>query len=139
METGYAEAVATLLGVTDGSASLYFSNGGGIIGAGEKPEPNAAARKLVAKAAEFESALSVAKDFPLPQRAHTRFYIVTRTGVLTAEAMENDLGSGRHGLSPLFHAAHKLITEIRLTEPAPGKALGVGTMVAAAKMPSTSE
>src|SRR5437868_3065405 len=51
METGYPEAVATLVAVMDGSASLYFSNGGGIIGARENPEPNAAARKLVEKAA----------------------------------------------------------------------------------------
>ena len=56
METGYPEAVATLAAVMDGSASLYFSNGGGIIGGGETPGPNAAARKLVAQAAEFESA-----------------------------------------------------------------------------------
>ena len=35
METGYPEAVATLVSVADGSSSLYYSNGGGIIGAGE--------------------------------------------------------------------------------------------------------
>jgi hypothetical protein len=29
METGYPEAVATLVGVVDGTSSLYFSNGGG--------------------------------------------------------------------------------------------------------------
>jgi len=29
METGYTQAVATLVGVVDGSVSLYFSNGGG--------------------------------------------------------------------------------------------------------------
>ena len=34
METGYSEAVATLVGVVDGTTSLYFSNGGGVIGAG---------------------------------------------------------------------------------------------------------
>jgi hypothetical protein len=34
METAYPEAVATLIAVADGSSSLYFSNGGGFIGAG---------------------------------------------------------------------------------------------------------
>jgi hypothetical protein len=34
METGYPGAVATLVGVADGASSLYFSNGGGFIGAG---------------------------------------------------------------------------------------------------------
>src|SRR6185369_7348979 len=96
METGYPEAVATLAAVVDGSASLYFSNGGGIIGGGEKPGPNAAARKLVAQAAKFEAACALATEFPLPQKAHTRFYIITQSGVLTAEAREENLGKGEH-------------------------------------------
>ena len=102
METGYPEAVATLAAVMDGSASLYFSNGGGIIGGGEKPGPNAAARKLVAQAAGFESACALATEFPLPQQAHTRFYIITPSGVLTAEARENNLGKGEH---PMFRSS----------------------------------
>ena len=116
METGYTEAVATLVAVMDGSASLYFSNGGGIIVAGENPEPNAAARKLVAKAAEFQRGCTLTKEFPLSPRAHTRFYIMTPQGVLTSEAKEDDLGNGRHRMSPLFHTAHELITQIRLAE-----------------------
>jgi hypothetical protein len=39
METGYPEAVATLVAVVDGTSSLYFSNGGGLLGAGEVPRP----------------------------------------------------------------------------------------------------
>ena len=34
METGYPEAVASLVVIADGTVSLYFSNGGGIIGVG---------------------------------------------------------------------------------------------------------
>jgi hypothetical protein len=116
METGYPEAIATLVAVMDGSASLYFSNGGGIIGAGGNPEPNAAARKLVAKASEFKSVCAATTVFPLPQKAHTRFYIITPNGVLTSEAKEVDLGNNRHRMSPLFHTAHELITQIRLKE-----------------------
>ena len=80
METGYPEAVATLVAVIDGSASLYFGNGGGIIGAGESPEPNAAARRVVAKAADFRGACTLTNEFPLPQKAYTRFYIITPKG-----------------------------------------------------------
>jgi hypothetical protein len=116
METGYPEAVATLVAVIDGSASLYFSNGGGIIGAGESPEPNAAARRVVAQAADFRAACTLTNEFPLPQKAYTRFYIITPKGILTSEAKEDDLGNGRHGMSPLFHTAHWLITQMRLTE-----------------------
>jgi hypothetical protein len=34
MEIAYPEAVATLVGVVDGTSSLYFGHGGGFIGAG---------------------------------------------------------------------------------------------------------
>jgi len=116
METGYPGAVATLVAVMDGSASLYISNGGGIIGAGESPEPNAAARRVVAKAADFRAACTLTKEFPLPQNAHTRFYIITPRGILTSEGKEDDLGNGQHRMSSLFHAAHELITQMRLAE-----------------------
>jgi hypothetical protein len=116
METGYPEAVATLVAVMDGSASLYFSNGGGIIGAGQSSAPNAAARMVVAKAADFRAACTLTNEFPLPQKAYTRFYIITPNGILTTEAKEDDLGNGRHWMSPLFRAAHELITLMRLAE-----------------------
>jgi len=35
METGYPEAVASLVCIADGTTSLYLSSGGGVIGAGE--------------------------------------------------------------------------------------------------------
>jgi len=56
------------------------------------------------------------QEFPLPQKARTRFYLITPKGVLTTEAKEDDLGNGRHPISPLFHTAHELITQIRLNE-----------------------
>lgn len=116
METGYEKAVATLVAVTDGTASLYFSNGGGILGAGANPGPAAAARELVAKSAEFLSSCTRTEQFPLPRRTYTRFYIITPIGVFTKEVKEDDLGSNRHQMSPLFHAAHKLIAQIRQRE-----------------------
>jgi len=116
METGYPEAVVTLVALSDGTASLYFSNGGGIIGAGQHERPATAARSLVAFAAHNLGHLSKATDFPLPRPSHTRFYALTETGVLTAEVVETDLGENRHVLSPLFHAAHALIAEMREIE-----------------------
>ena len=41
---------------------------------------------------------------------------VTGGGVTTAEAKEEDLGYGRHQLSPLFHKGHELISEIRTVD-----------------------
>jgi hypothetical protein len=105
METGYPEAVVSLLALSDGTASLYFSNGGGIIGAGQHERPAVAARSLVAFAAHNLGHLVAAVEFPLPQPSHTRFYVLTSSGVLTADAPERDFGENRHVLSPLFYAA----------------------------------
>ncbi len=113
METGYPEAVVTLFALSDGTASLYFSNGGGLIGAGQRERPAVAARSLVAFASHALVHLEPTVSYPLPQPGHTRFYVLTSAGVCTAEAIEEDLGENRHVLSPLFYSAHELISELR--------------------------
>jgi hypothetical protein len=116
METGYPEAVVSLLAVSDGTASLYFSSGGGIIGAGGHEGPAVAARSLVAFAAHNLGHLVGAVEYPLPLPGRTRFYVLTSNGLLTVEAAERELGENRHVLSPLFYAAQELMTEIRTSD-----------------------
>ncbi|MCC6633205.1 MAG: hypothetical protein IT482_14165 [Gammaproteobacteria bacterium] len=116
METGYPEAAITLVAMADGSASLYFSTGGGMIGAGQHTEPAAAARSLIAFAAYHLSKLQPTVDKPLPVPGRVRFYVLTTSGLLTAEASESDLGNNRHALSPLFYSAQDLISEMRKVE-----------------------
>jgi hypothetical protein len=90
METGYPEAVMSLPALSDGTASLYFSNGGGIIGAGGHPGPAVAARSLVAFAAHNLDHLVAAVEYPLLRPGHTR-----RKGVEGAapESPEGESGS----------------------------------------------
>jgi hypothetical protein len=118
METGYPEAVVSLLALSDGTASFYFSNGGGIIEAGQKERPAVAARSLVAFAAHNLAHLDPAVDTPLPRPGHIRFYVLTSGGVVTADALEQDLAENRHVLSPLFYAAQELISEIHTSDEA---------------------
>ena len=68
METGYPEAIATVVAVADGSASLYFSNGGGIIGTGEHSEGRAAALSVVDYSERFLKHTKSKKIFPLPRK-----------------------------------------------------------------------
>jgi len=116
METGYPEAIATVVAVADGSASLYFSNGGGIIGAGEHSEGRAAALSVIDYSERFLKHTKSIKTFPLPQKGDTRFYFVTPKGVKTAEAKEEIFGNDKHKLSPLFHKVHNLIYTIQVIE-----------------------
>jgi hypothetical protein len=113
METGYPEAVATLVALADGTVSLYFSGGGGIIGLGPHPGPKQAAQSLLSLSQQFSKQAQKTTIYPLPKPTYTRFYLLTRTGVVTVEAKEEDLGYGRHPFSPLFLKGHELMTEVR--------------------------
>jgi hypothetical protein len=120
MDTRYPEAVMTLVGLADGTTSLYFSNGGGMIGGGEHPRVAAATQRLVDVAARFLGVLSPASEFPLPPKGITQLTAVTPSGNASASAPERELGAGEHELSELFYAAQDVITELRLVEESSG-------------------
>ena len=118
METSYeGSATVTLVSVADGSASLYFSTGGGIIGGGAHPPVAAAAQAWLEHAVGYAPQMSPTTQFPLPAAGRTRFYLIFAGRVLTAEAAEDDLGYERHALSPLFHLGQVVIEQIRLHSP----------------------
>jgi hypothetical protein len=118
METGYPEAVATLVGVVDGSTSLYFSNGGGTIGAGGHSEVAAATGRWLEVGAGFLQHLSPVEEPSLPGNGQTQFVAVTPDGLMSTIAPEEELGNGEHVLSPLFYAGQDVITQIRLVQEA---------------------
>jgi hypothetical protein len=117
METGYPEAVATLVGLADGTTSMYFSNGGGMIGAGQHEDVAAATRRWLELG---EQALDRLPEAPievhLPDEGMTQLVAVTETGRRAARAPEEELGGGGHPLSALFYAGHDVITAIRLVD-----------------------
>ena len=116
METGYPGVVATLVAVADGAVSLYFSNGGGLIGMGSQEGPQRAGRELLEMAPQFLKEFEATTKYPLPREAHVRFYLLAHEDALTAEAKEEELGGGAHALTPLFQKAHELITQIRIVD-----------------------
>lgn len=117
METGYPEAVATLVAGSDGTVSLYFSNGGGIIGAGDHQAVRGVAKSFLAVAEGYLPQAKLADVFPLPAISHVRFYLVTTQGVYTVDALEDDLGYERHSFSKLFFAGHDLIAVVLEHDP----------------------
>lgn len=116
METGYPDAVVTLLAVADGTVSIYFRNGGGIIGLGRHDRPERAAKAFLVAAQGFALKAKPTNDHALPAPSMTRFYLLTGNGIHFAEGKERDLGEGRHQFSPLFHKGHELIRETRLVD-----------------------
>jgi hypothetical protein len=92
---------------------MYFSNGGGIIGAGEHGAVRDAAGPFLQSAQAQLGEFATQRDTPLPDVGGVRFYVRTFSGLLGAEADEQDLGHHRHPLSPVFYAAHAVITAVR--------------------------
>lgn len=116
METGYAEAVASLLAVVDGTTSIYFSTGGGVIGAGQHDAVRDAAQRFITLVDAQVESFEPTTEHPLPDVGRVRFYVLTFEGLRTEEAGDDDLGENRHPLSPLFHAGHAVITAVREAE-----------------------
>ncbi|HEY2805389.1 MAG TPA: hypothetical protein VGI92_05970 [Gemmatimonadales bacterium] len=113
MELGFEGGVATLVAVADGTASLYFSNGGGIIGAGRHDKVRAAAARFLVSAERSLGALAAAADQAAPLSGHARFFVRTYVGLMTAAAPGEELAGGGHPLSALFFQGHDLVTAIR--------------------------
>lgn len=113
METGYPKALVSLVVFAEGSTSIYFGNGGGIIGAGEHAPVRKAASELISTAATFVPEMKATKGPDLPAVGEVRFYLLTYSGLRSAAGIEEELGSGNHKLSPLFFAAHQVISAVR--------------------------
>ncbi len=113
METGHAAAVATLVAMIDGGASLYFSSGGGVIGGENLPVVRIAGRRFTQFAGVHLRDMSACTDFPMPALGQTVFYVVTPNGIFTQSAPDQDLRTGGHSFSPLFHAGHYVIGSLR--------------------------
>lgn len=113
METGHQGAAASLVAFAEGSVSLYFSNGGGFIGAGQHPPVRAAAMQFLAEAERHLAQFTPAARTPLPTIGQVCFYLRTYQGTFAAEALEQTLGAKRHPLWPLFYRGHAVITAIR--------------------------
>ena len=116
METGFPEALASLISLSTGDASLYLGHGGGIIGGGAHPRVSQAARAFVAESGKHLSKMTATKEFPYPAVGRVRFYVLTLDGVFTAEAGEEELADKKHELSPLFYAGNDVLTQLRLTQ-----------------------
>ena len=118
METGYARGVATLVALADGTTSLYFSTGGGIIGGGVHPRIANATRALLDVVEQHIGQMPVSTHTALPAVGRTALRAMTYQGQRAVEAGEEELGRRMHPQSDVFHAAHAVITELRLVDEA---------------------
>jgi hypothetical protein len=114
MESNYPEAIVTLAALVDGTTSLYFSTGGGILGSGNHPTVGSAARHMTNVAEMALEFTQPVKEYPPPEPGHIRFYLLTFRGIHSSECPETELQRGKHTLSALYAAGQALLTQVHL-------------------------
>jgi hypothetical protein len=115
VEIGYEVGSATLVSLADGTTSLYYSTGGGMLGSGEYTPLAEASKALVTEAEIHLPEIPSSTDSPLPEVGQIRFIILTFTGRFSIASPEKALTAGTHPLSPLFIRAQNTLTQLRLS------------------------
>ena len=118
METGFDEGYVSLISLAEGTTSLYFSSGGGIIGAGTHSTVRDAAGHFLSGAQYFFKNATAVDSYPAPAAGEVNFYFLAFDGIYAYTAPEQLLGEGKDTLSNLFFAGHELIGEVRKIEQA---------------------
>lgn len=101
----------------EGTTSLYTSAAFGVIGAGTRPGVRAASDALLAEVGRHLGDFAPSNDTAVPPPGQVTLRTLTFAGPRAVTADERDLGHGRHPASPVFHAAHAVIAEIRQVTP----------------------
>ncbi|HET9848435.1 MAG TPA: hypothetical protein VFR68_07765 [Candidatus Dormibacteraeota bacterium] len=115
MEMGMEGGVATLVVIADGTTSLYWSTGGGIIGAGFH-EPVKQPSKVFLATLERHTKEMREDDASHPLPANGMINLRARTfagGCLIASASSQDFAEKRHPLWDAFYAGNAVITVMR--------------------------
>jgi len=120
METGYREAVATLVCLRDGTVSLYLSNGGGVIGGGQHESVRGACLEMFSitnrYAQDFIAACTPVSTYALPEAGEVFFYLLANDAVHRATCKEDALAAQRDPFSALFNNCHAVLSEVRRIE-----------------------
>ena len=109
---------ASLAMTADGSTSLYFSGGGGIIGAGGHERVQMASSRLLRSVSERLELFEPAINHELPARGYFRFFVMTKGELLFADADQESTTAGTNKMSGLFRLADDVLTEVRLVDEA---------------------
>lgn len=112
LDMALPKGTATLVGYDTGDASLYLSNGGGVIGGIGHSEVRNAAHEWVKAAQERLKFFSPTNAFPLPPAGQANIYVLTSRGVLTATGPEEEINSGRLPISPVWYAGQALLANL---------------------------
>ena len=117
MEFNAGETWVSLVAILDGTTSLYFGSGGGIIGAGKSEIVRKANHLFLEVAGQFVNRFLITQSYPTPEPDKARFYLLTSDGVRASDEVdESALQERGNEFFPLYVAAQNVITQIRLVQ-----------------------
>lgn len=117
LEFRVGETAVFLAAVAEGSVSMYFSTGGGIIGGGQHAAVRAAGQRFLEAVEASLPRFEPRESFEPVRPERAGFIVQTYQGMRGAEAPEAELRSGSHPLSACYGAAQDVITQLRLASP----------------------
>lgn len=114
MDWDVGEGIATLVAFKSGDASLYLSNGGGMIGGSGHENIRKAAVEFIDKAENYLDKVTKTEVTPLPDKNSIKFYFLTNKGKLVGKESLKNIENNSSEWLDLFNEGNELITEIRL-------------------------
>lgn len=122
MEFPIDDITASVVALSDGTASLYTTSTFGIIGGSGHASVRRAAESLVTQGEKFISKGVAVKAFPYPSQTEVYFYLLTFNGVKLLKTSLSAIESGQDMLSKFFEDGQAVLTELRtVTEVADGR------------------
>ena len=115
------DQIATVVSLSDGSASVYTTGTFGIIGGIGHETVRTAAKKFVKEADRYYDDSTPTRDFSYPPLDHVRFFLVTFHGVRVIETDLSSVTERRGKYSTLFDLAQDVIGQLRMVSNGPKK------------------
>lgn len=104
---------ATMICFIDGTISLYFSNGGGIIGAGKHDAVNKAVLTFLENCFQALPITKIAESIDaLPKENHHTFYLLNRAGIFSIDIDLKDSHKSKEA-QLLYSQSQMVLNEIR--------------------------
>lgn len=117
VETGHPEGVVSLVVMSDGSVSMFFSGGGAVLHAGVFDGPAKAARELAMAAMHFAPQMQPAIELNMPKDGMANIFVLVDGIVRSDRGKIKDFAANRAPLSQLFQIAMRVTTAIRALPP----------------------
>ncbi|MBV8366364.1 MAG: hypothetical protein JO194_07670 [Candidatus Eremiobacteraeota bacterium] len=120
MEFWVSDHWVALVAIADGTTSLHFGSGGGVIGSGGHAAVREAGTAFLVALDAAAPGFTKTQAHPLPPKGRIHFYGLTTDGIcVSRDLVESDIAR-LPDIAPLYAAGQQLIAQIRLANPKRG-------------------